>query len=53
MNRVQNENLKPSPAVQTSWSQEKVAPTFLLVTQTVACDEYGNCFVTVRTWQVL
>jgi|SRR5437868_1311401 len=53
MNRVQNENLKPSPAVQTSWSQEKVAPTFLLVTQTVGCDEYGNCFVTVRTWQVL
>jgi len=68
VNRVETiKNLESSPAlIRASWNQDQassnrqklvshqnVAPTLLLVTQTVVCDEYENCFLSVRAWQVL
>lgn len=45
-------NTNPKPMlVETSWTEQQ-APTFLLMTQTVACDADGNCFISVRTWRV-
>ncbi|PYY02361.1 MAG: hypothetical protein DMG62_12960 [Acidobacteria bacterium] len=56
-----NAKLKPSLRLaRANWNQEQmtanqaaIVPTLLLVMQTVICDEYGNCFVSVRSWQVL
>jgi len=61
--------LSRTPAlVQTSWNpesatpisnpeqignQENATPALFFLTQTVVCDEYGNCLVSVRNWQVL
>jgi beta-lactamase regulating signal transducer with metallopeptidase domain len=64
VNRVRTDHsVRRSPAfVQTSWepksstrirNQQNAGPTLFLLTQTVVCDEYGNCFVSVRAWQVL
>lgn len=48
-----NQVPKPTPMlVETSWNEERVQPTFLLMTQTVVCDETGTCFVSVSAWQV-
>lgn len=61
--------LKRSPAlVQARWipesatrissperisNRENATPTLFLSTQTVVCDEYGNCLVSVTAWRVL
>jgi beta-lactamase regulating signal transducer with metallopeptidase domain len=53
LTRITTNNSRPTPMlVETSWTEERVQPTFLLMTQTVVCDEAGNCFVSVSAWRV-
>lgn len=49
-----NQTPKSMPIlVETTWSEQESAPVLVFVTQTVACDESGSCFISVRSWQVL